>query len=92
VTIEFRQFSNGVDAGIVWALETQYGERALFVRVWALPDERSRDSWLPAKLSPRGTEVFRGFGEPVGFHHLARATKRRCTVCVERTPSIQQAA
>src|ERR1022692_3543632 len=26
------------------------------------------DSWLPAKPSPWGTEVFRGFGEPVGFH------------------------
>src|SRR5450759_4623526 len=26
------------------------------------------DSWLPAKLSPWGTEAFRGFDEPVGFH------------------------
>src|ERR1039458_5806318 len=25
------------------------------------------DSWLPAKLSPWGTEEFRGFDEPVAF-------------------------
>jgi hypothetical protein len=25
------------------------------------------DLWLPAKLLPWGTEVFRGFNEPVGF-------------------------
>src|ERR1039458_1204967 len=45
------------------------------------------NSWLPAKPSPWGTEVFRGFGEPVGFHEkpLPRGYERslkeaRCRV------------